>query len=610
MGEHSFSKRLSLNVVLMTSILFIITIAIAAVSSHFLIAQEAEKSAEHLRDAAILQIENRMQQVEICVDNMGQYAASMTNGMDTGYDMTSKLISMNQTIVGSAVAYRSGYFDGVHYHSPYSWKDLSDGQIKSKQLGNEEYDYFSMEWYKHTYSTGEPHWSKPYEDEGGGGYLMTTYSSPVRDKSGEIMAVITADITLEYISEFLSTIKPYPSSIVSLVDTDGQFINEDLEIPEGIKVISGNGIPEKEGKMIYKYKGKTSFVVYGPLSNNWQLFITCDYKEVLSRASMMHLILILLGLAGITVLFIICYATMIKMTKPLSDLSDSALRIAEGDFNTQLPPYKYDDELGRLRGSFVFMQKSLNEYIENLKKTTSAKERYESELSIANHIQMAMLSTDFASIDKADLHAMLKPAREVGGDFYDFFTKDNLLYFAIGDVSGKGVPASLIMAITRSSFRFIAGMGLKMEEVVSNINDVLCNGNKEEMFVTLFVGRIDLETGEFDYCNAGHNPIIVNGEYLETEPNIAAALFEGFPFKSGRMMLPKGSDLLLYTDGVTEAERADKEEYGEERLIGTIRKLDGKDSGTICDEIYKDVQEFTAGNSQNDDLTIMNIKLQ
>lgn len=324
------------------------------------------------------------------------------------------------------------------------------------------------------------------------------------------------------------------------------------------------------------------------------------------------MILVLVVLVGLFILFLSCYSTIRKLTKPLTDMSESALSIARGNFNTLLPDIKYDDEIRHLRNSFDYMQHSLTEYIENLKKSTAENERFESELTIASDIQMAMLSSDFPENDNLGLHAMLKPAKEVGGDLYDFFLMDkDTLYFAVGDVSGKGVPASMFMAITRSAFRFIAKTGAPMNDVVSQINNSLCDGNDSQLFVTMFVGRLQLSTGTLEYCNAGHNPVIVNGSFLPVKANLALGLMADFPYQLQTVKLDAGSRIFVYTDGVTEAERADKEQYGEKRLLERIRSL--KQSCTdkhICESVMESVHDFASGNAQNDDITVLSITLK
>ena len=609
--QRSFSGRISLNVVLVTSILFIITIAAAAISSHLIIAREAERSAENLRDAALLKIENRLRSVELRVESAAMYISCNTIDKDKPYEITTTLLQQDTSLVGSAVAFREGYFRGIKYHSPYSWRDSGSGRISSKQLGNDDYDYFSMEWFASPASTGRAVWSEPYYDDGGGQYLMTTYSCPMFESGGAFIGVVTADLALDDITEFLAGIKPYPSSVVSLMTEKGKFISGGIEIPAGVKLMGSDTAADSlSGKMTYRVGRKMAFTVYSTLSNGWLLLLSCDYGEVLAQASIMHVILILLALVGLSVLFAICYLSISKLTRPIVEFSESAKLIASGNFNVQLPPYEYDDELGRLRGSFDYMQNSLTSYMDNLRSTTAVKERIQSELNIASGIQMSMLPTDFPKEENVDIYAFLRPAKEVGGDFYDYYIQDGVLYFTVGDVSGKGVSAAMFMAITLSAFRFISRMGLPVNEVAAKINNSISEENDTGMFVTMFVGRIDLQTGEFEYCNAGHNPILLDGEYLEAKPNLAVGLFPDFDYEVEKRTLSKGASLTIYTDGVSEAERADLSQYGDDRLREVVKRAMDSSSRELCDAVMNDVRLFAEGNDQNDDITIMNIKLK
>jgi sigma-B regulation protein RsbU (phosphoserine phosphatase) len=293
------------------------------------------------------------------------------------------------------------------------------------------------------------------------------------------------------------------------------------------------------------------------------------------------------------------------------DLSAAARNMSGGNLDVPLPEVKSRDEVLQLRDSFAYMQRSLTDYINELKTTTAANNRMEGELSVARDIQMGMLQSDFPPT----LHAKLVPAKEVGGDLYDFMTLDDgTLYFAIGDVSGKGAPAALMMSITRAALRFVAGLGLDMAQAMSRVNDSIAEANSGDMFVTLFIGRLNPATGVMEYCNGGHNPIIVMGpdrhvRFLKAKPNLALGVMEGFRYEAERMQLEHGTRLLLYTDGVTEAERADKEQYGEGRLLAWA----GNHSGETTEEafvegLYESVKEYTGDNPQNDDITIMSIK--
>lgn len=631
-SKHSFSTRLSLNILLITSILFIIAIGVAAVSSHLLIAEEATKSAENLRDATISDIEKTLLEVEQSVKSNAWMIGENIGDSTVLYHITSSITKENANIIGSAIAFIPDYFEGFHWFSPYAY-ETTDGGIALKNLGNATYDYYAMEWFTVPMEQGEGVWSEPYLDEGGSGYMMSTFSLPIRDKDGKIYAVFTADVLLDWITQLLADIKPYPNSHVTLVSRKGYYLNvgSDERLlnatiystldyltkkDRGIDRLVDSMMCGKKEVMQYSRGGKISFAVFGPLSNGWVASITCDYQEVLKRTSQMHMVLILIGLVGLLVLFVLCYLIIRKLTRPLSEISESALSIAKGNFNTPLPEIKSEDEIRKLRDSFDYMQRSIQSYITDLQTSTATNERYESELNIARKIQMAMVPRQFPSLESIDMHAVMVPAKEVGGDLYDYFIKDGKLYFAIGDVSGKGVPASLFMAITRAAFRFVASTGLTPSDIIRKLNKAVSDGNETGMFVTMFVGRLDLQTNEFLYCNAGHNPVVLvqpsgKAEFLNVKPNLAAGVLLDFTYEQQAYPIEPGSRLILYTDGVTEAERTDKVQYGNDRLLAWATDTDRYHSEKeACDALLSAVKTFVEGNDQNDDITIMTIKLK
>lgn len=608
---------------MVSSLIFLGALGFSSLYSHIIVAEEAKSSARNLLHSTVNQIETIFGRVEKEVSSMAWLVDEHKYDEDYLYHITREVVKDSE-VAGCAIAFEKNYFNDKYYFSPYSYRDEETGEILSKQLGNTSYDYFYSDWYQIPSLIGRDCWSEPYYDEGGAGVMMTTYSYPIKDENGHIYAIITADLTLDWINEIIAGIEPYPSSTVSLTSRSGLYVSTstgaDLQGEtmfstamstdnENVLKIAEEIVGGKEGLMRYMINGVTSFAVYGPLSNGWSLSITCSLKEVLSRASTMLIITLLIALLGLAVLFLVCRHTINKLTRPLSTISDSAIKIANGDFNTALPEINTGDEVQQLRDSFDFMEKSLATYIENLKETTATNERLESELDIASKIQMALLSRDFPHLDNLDLHALMQPAKQVGGDLYDFYIKDNCLYFAVGDVSGKGLPASIFMAITKALYRYISNMGLELDEVVTRLNDAISDNNESGMFVTMFAGCLNLETGLLKYCNAGHNLVVVNGKFLDEKPNLAVGLISGFPYVLQQCSLEKGARIILYSDGVTEAERSDKEQYGNDRLLAWTAMQDQEESAeTACNLLYSDVKNFVGGNEQNDDITIMTIK--
>ncbi len=241
-----------------------------------------------------------------------------------------------------------------------------------------------------------------------------------------------------------------------------------------------------------------------------------------------------------------------------------------------------------------------------LQRATAANERLSSELGIARKIQSSVLNRRVPPY----LGAVLRPAREVGGDFYDFLEKDGILHFAIGDASGKGIPAALFTFLAGAGFRMSADMGLPPDETVGRINALLCKDNDTCMFVTLFVGRLELATGKLEYCNAGHPPLVVirpdgTSEPLPVKRNIAAGVMEGFAYAMETATFEPGTRLLVYTDGVTEAERKDHAQFGDGRLLAFTSAHAKEKPSDMVGSLIRELDGFAAGAEQSDDITAL-----
>lgn len=318
------------------------------------------------------------------------------------------------------------------------------------------------------------------------------------------------------------------------------------------------------------------------------------------------------------------YVLVNRISQPLKQLADHAGKLATQDFSepetgpsdiAHLPANSHD-EVGELAESFITMEHSLRQSVRELKETTAVRERIESELKIARDIQMSMvpkLFPPFPLRPEFDLYATLVPAREVGGDFYDFFfIDDNHLCFAIGDVSGKGIPAALFMAVTRTLFRTTASKVSRPDEILSLLNRELCRDNDSCMFVTVFCAVLDTRTGEVEYRNGGHNlPYFVSHD--ETKPlkntgGMALGIMEDATFRSEKLQLRGGDRLFLYTDGVTEAMDEGGNQFTEPRLEDLLRQANGSSVTEITHGAVDSVRSHSAGAPQSDDITVLALK--
>jgi sigma-B regulation protein RsbU (phosphoserine phosphatase) len=629
--KKNFASRLSLYVLVLTAGLMLAVAALSALSASRTVKQEADAQAEKVLDNAILEIERVITEVERAVDNVDWIVEQNLSDEEFLYTVTQELVKTNPNVIGSAVAFEPGYYKGRPYFCPYSYEGDVSHEIHSIQMGNEKYDYPTLDWYQIPKLLGRPYWSEPYYDDGGAGQRMSTYSMPLKDAEGSLIGILTADISLEWLSEKVSSIKPYKNAYTFLLGRNGSYIaHEDpdkvlnetiftsaLEMADTTALYIGREmIAGHRGMVQFRNDDAKSFMVFGPLINGWSMGLVCTYGDIYRDVNLVTLVLSALLLLGLVGLFFGTRSLIRKQTMPIVEFTNSAMTIAKGNFNARIPEVRSRDELLRLRDSLAFMQQSINDYIRELKTTTAANERYESELYIAREIQMSMLPQNFPSRRDFDLYAMVQPAKEVGGDLYDFIEVGDRVFFLVGDVSGKGVPAALFMSITRAAFRFIGSLGLPMDEVVHRVNNSLCDGNKNEMFVTIFAGCLDLKTGVLDYCNAGHNPIVVvrpdgSASFLRAKPNLAAGLFMDFKYEAERLQLERGSRLILYTDGVTEAERSDKVQFGEKALLDWANALNPDVSANASTlDLYAAVRRFVKDAEQNDDITIMSIVLK
>lgn len=313
---------------------------------------------------------------------------------------------------------------------------------------------------------------------------------------------------------------------------------------------------------------------------------------------------------GRVAIYFLCRFTIRKSTLPLQDLSKSVDEVAKGNFNAPLPVIPHNDEIRQLRDSFSNMQQSLRQYINDLKATTAEKASIESELTIARQIQMAMLpafASCSASFPAYTLYASLTPAKAVGGDFYDYFQHANRLYFCVGDVSGKGVPAALVMTMACSAFRLLAENETEPERIVMRMNDNMTGHSDLEAFITLFVGIFDLDTGRLCYCNAGHKKPYINGQPLHVERNLPVGAMPYWEFKAQETILASGSMLFVYTDGLTEAEDVNRQLFGEGRMKQQL-KTSGDDPQRLVESMERAVHEFVGNTEQSDDLTMFALR--
>ena len=646
--RHSFASRLSIKTVMLASLLFLATMAIIAYRGGKIV---EKRSIEYARQSLLLAI----QDVQSILTGTENTAESISLSAVEYYrdgkvlDSTACFNLLEATMEGNSSILGCGFFFAPNkYRSSSKYAGIYVSRYKGvgefvhewdddKSFAVDEWDYFSSDWYAVPGQTGKPMWKTPYYETMETYYqLITTYSVPMFDAAGDFVGVFAIDLSLNWLKDKLADLKPYPNSNVVLADSslyficnpiaekpfDGSFYETPF-IPGSDYTIDRSVSKEELVRMARNEEivrvrdfGRSAFYVFDNMDNGWILCVSSLYSDVFSDMTALWTILLILTVVVLTLLFFLNKHMINKISKPVMDFANAARQIKDGRFDVPIPEVNTNDELTELGNALTFMQNSVTSYIADLKTTTAEKERLKSELDVARNIQNQMLCKNFPIMDRGGLFADSIPAREVGGDLYDFFVNGTDIYFILGDVSGKGVPAALLMAITIAAFRAAGKKDHPMDEIVSLINNTFCKSNEDMMFVTLVVGKIDSLTGRMDFCNAGHNPMVLvsrdgKASFIQAKRNVACGVMSDFPYEGESINLEHGSRLLIYSDGITEAENAVKDQYGESRLLewaGSFGFGERKDSEVVGNLILS-VHEFTAGAEQNDDMTIMSISL-
>lgn len=383
--------------------------------------------------------------------------------------------------------------------------------------------------------------------------------------------------------------------------------------------------------LIYEYEDFYGSVrsVFIPFTtkNGKQYIIGVDYPTEHIKKIEIATILLYTGIGFIllTIALTIAFIPINQISKPLQHLVKFTNELVNHDFhipetnlnNLYLISSKSSDEVGQLSEAFLTMQFSLSQYIIDLRNTTIAKESMEGQLRIANAIQMNMTPKKFHTLPDNkifNIYGTMLPAKEVGGDLFNFFMiDDEHLGFTIGDVSDKGIPAALFMAMTNTLIKAIALSGLSPAEVLYKANNELCKENDQCMFVTLVFGILNTKTGAVEFANAGHNPFIVmksdcSAEYKKMSPGMVLAAFENITFTNEQFTLNLNDTIFLYTDGVTEAMNKQHILFGEHRLLEIVGELGELPLPDLINSTLNRLDSFVDGYEQSDDITILALR--
>ena len=366
------------------------------------------------------------------------------------------------------------------------------------------------------------------------------------------------------------------------------------------------------------YMNRVSWMYYSPLPTTaWSMGVVAPEDELFADIHQLNRHIVLIAIAGFVILLLVIFSITNRMIKPLQTLASTTRDIAKGNLDIEPPHVTSHDEVGDLSRSFEEMRVSLKEYISNLAASIKARERLDSELKIAQNIQMNFLPKRFPPFpDKTEfeIYAKLEAAKYVGGDFFDFFLLDeNKLFISIGDVADKGVPAALFMAMTKTLMKGVAEQEIGPAEILMKVNDEIALDNDTFMFVTVFCGILNLQTGEFIYSNAGHNPPVLirkeqAPEWLTLPEGFILGPMMNTVYKNDWIDLHPGDLLLLYTDGVNEAMDEDRIIYSNERLIDTVTDRKSDSAEGLVSLVMESVKRYSGEQPQSDDITILALR--
>ena len=563
--EQVFKKNLSLTLIIIAALLLELTTAVMYYSAQDIIYATKTRLVKQEMNSAAMSIRKQLAKVEATINNYAWVVSGDVEKSEWLFETSRQLLDHNPFLLGCGVAFRPDFYPKKgRWFEPYAVR-RPDGHIESMQLGSMHHDYSQKEFYAFTLENDSDHWSEPYIDMEGAQMVVTTYSSPVHGlQDSSIIAVVFADISLEWLKDLMDYADGYASTQRFLISRNYALLagEEDSLYHAILHQIkedkSGQGYftmeNEKEGKQ---------HVFYYPVGGitGWQLICVCSDEEVFGTLRHVRRTLLSLVLAGLMLI------------------------------------------------GFIVWRTSRN--LERLHEVNAEQERIGGELRVASRIQQTMLPRSHLQDDDVELCGCLVPARAVGGDLYDYFTRDGKLFFCIGDVSGKGPAAAMLMGVTHALFRAFSSHQQNPDKIMKAMNEASCQGNDSNMFVTLFIGVLDLPTGRLRYCDAGHDaPIVVGTGALECNPHLPIGVFDGVNYTMQETVLEEGATLFLYTDGVTEAKNEARQLFGLERTEAVLQRCAAAQLGPkeILEAMGDEVRRFVGSAEQSDDLTMLAIR--
>ncbi len=632
--NSSLTLQLSLSISSIVLAIFLVIIFINYTISRKLLIEDARRDAQNISRLTVSQIEDALNTVELPANYLANYLSKTKINVSEFAKMVHLLSTNNDRIISSFSAYYKNEQEKERSQltSHYYINGVDESHLIEKNEAK------ILEWQKELQIRNEGFWTEPYL-EGQTGELTTAYIAPAfiqYSDSAPVRGFIGLELRLQWLKDIIEANKVYDFDYIFILSREGRpVVRPDasydakanifseakrLNNPE-IIILAEQMMAGKSGaiEMDGIFKQMESILYYMPIpSTHWSLAVVFPKKDLLAKLYETTLLLALTGIAGFLLILLAIILITRRITRPLKELSFAAREIGQGNLKVELPQVSGNDEVKILAESLEIMQTELGVYIKNLIRTEKFKEGIDKELQVAEDIQMGYLRKDFDSFSKGqafEIRAAIRPARKIGGDFYDYFLIDvHHLCFAIGDVAGKGVPAALFMTIVLTLTRAGNYTAESVNQIVEKMNAVLFDHNENAMFTTFFIGILNTESGELHFCNAGHNyPYLLQGKDLfevkATHGPAIGALGEQ-SYKSGVMKLNKGNKLFLYTDGVTDAEDSEGAFFGKTKLEKVLsQELDGN-IRQLTAKMMSALRKHAGKSSQSDDITLLALELK
>ena len=576
----SVRNRSSIAILITAAVLMLLISGIQQYSARKQIRNNLERNAEMELIIKAIDVRHSLEDVSLALRNRSWEFEQFLPYPDSLFAVTRRIVEQNPHFAGCCIAMVPDYYpEKGHLFEPYT---LRRGEvIETFQLASDEHDYSKNPDFIIAAENDSSFWSEPYQDEDYPDVTLITYTFPIYDAFGDMAAIVGVDLSTEWLGKLLNARHMFPSSYNLLFSGKGRLIfslidekkHKDVEQIMGLindttveHTTTASGRITVISFVDWEDHAKGSVYYYTPRSiSPWSIAVINYDDEVFEPLIKIQWRNLLLTLAGLLIL------------------------------------------------AFIIQRSAKS--ISKLQQATLEREHIDSELNIARNIQMNMLpQAATMSRDDCDVFGSLVPAKMVGGDLYDYFIRDEKLFFCIGDVSGKGIPAALVMSAGYTLYRSTAAHESNPSRIMKAINESFCQNNETNMFVTMFIGVLDLPTGRLRYCNAGHDkPFVIGKEtkQLPAKPHLPLGVMDNMVYTTQETVLLSGESLFLYTDGLTEAMNEKHELFGLKRVEKGLRDCIGKESiasETFIQTMTNRVNGFVNGAEQSDDLTMLAIR--